>query len=152
MMLSGVSSRKARGRTDGFMSWKPRIQWPKVHGTVIWPTLALSHLLIKVTRRADSANEHFCPLWLKLFPPAPGEGWGVGGKGSAGSTSLWLTLCFAQLRAQGCRAAELVFTLPQVSLQHCQWSRGAESLFPARREKYQAHSWIFWSQVGVAEA
>lgn len=73
-MLSGVSSRKARGRADRFMSWKPLVQWPKANRAVIWSNTCLVTSSYQ-SERADSDIEHLCPLWWKLFPAAPVRCW-----------------------------------------------------------------------------
>lgn len=73
-MLSGVSSRKARGRADRFMSWKPLVQWPKANRVVIWSNTCLVTSSYQ-SERADSDIEHLCPLWWKLFPAAPVRCW-----------------------------------------------------------------------------
>lgn len=126
-MPSWGSNLKAKGITDRLKSWKYLIEWPKVNGTVIWLHLALSHLLIKV--KGQILYWTFLPTALETSPASI-----MVGRRRWLRSHLALTNALSQ-RLSCHRTAELVFTLPQVSLVTVSWAEIAESLFLAMRRE-----------------
>lgn len=121
------SSLKAKGTADRLKSWKYLIEWPQINGTVIWLYLALSHLLIKV--KGQILYWTFLPTTLEASPSSK-----MVGRQRWLGNHLALTNALSQ-RLSCHRTAELVFTLPQVSLATVSWAEIAESLFLAMRRE-----------------